>query len=174
MLDVRNGSQAALERLFETHRGAVYGFFRRRLADPGRAEELTHDVFVVILQNSTRYEARASFRSYLFGIAYNLLMNERRKDRGRSVDAVIDDLPASHADPEAALWVRQALATLDAEAREMVMLREYEQLSYQDIADLLRIPLNTVRSRLFRARMDLKAALTARADSHLQVAHDNR
>ena len=57
------------------------------------------------------------------------------------------------------MWVRSALGELDADDREMLMLREYEQLSYQEIADLKQMPLNTVRSRLFRARMALKAML---------------
>jgi RNA polymerase sigma-70 factor (ECF subfamily) len=54
------------------------------------------------------------------------------------------------------LWVRQALEKLDAQEREILMLREYEQLSYSEVAELLRIPVNTVRSRLFRARVALK------------------
>lgn len=172
MLEVRGGSQEAFERLFDGHRADVYRFFRRRIPDPLRAEELAHDVFVVILQNAKRYEPRSTFRSYLFGIAYKLLMNERRKDRGRAEDVVPEDVPSANVDPDSSLWVRQALTILEPDAREIVMLREYEQLSYQEIADLLRIPLNTVRSRLFRARMDLKAALT-RPAAHLQVAHDN-
>ena len=172
MLQARDGSQAAFEQLFDSHRGDIYRFFRRRVPDSARAEELAHDVFVVILQNARRYEPRSTFRSYLFGIAYNLLMNERRKVRGRAADTVLEDLPSAGADPDASLWVRQALATLEPEAREIVMLREYEQLSYQEIADLLGMPLNTVRTRLLRARMDLKVALT-RPAAHLQVAHDN-
>jgi len=55
--------------------------------------------------------------------------------------------------------VRQALEKLDAGEREILMLREYEQLNYAEIADLLRLPVNTVRSRLFRSRMALKGFL---------------
>jgi DNA-directed RNA polymerase specialized sigma24 family protein len=57
------------------------------------------------------------------------------------------------------LWVRQAMEKLDAPDREILMLREYEQLSYSEIAELLRIPVNTVRSRLFRSRLALKSHL---------------
>ena len=60
---------------------------------------------------------------------------------------------------ESGLWVREALAKLDSADCEILMLREYEQLSYGEIAELLRIPVNTVRSRLFRARMALKECL---------------
>jgi RNA polymerase sigma-70 factor (ECF subfamily) len=64
------------------------------------------------------------------------------------------------------LWVRQALEKLDGPEREILMLREYEQLSYSDIAELLRIPVNTVRSRLFRSRLALKSYLESEAKSN--------
>jgi RNA polymerase sigma-70 factor (ECF subfamily) len=160
MLAVRGGSRAAFETLFERYRDAIWRFFRRRVSDPARAEELLQDVFVTILQASTRYEPRSSFRSYLFGIAFNLLHAEHRKS-AHAMAPIDDDPPAPGFDPEAALWVRGALATLDTDHCEVVMLREYEGLSYQEIADLLQLPINTVRSRLFRARMQLKEALTA-------------
>jgi len=65
--------------------------------------------------------------------------------------------------PDSVLWVRQAMERLDASDREILMLREYEQLSYSDIAELLRIPVNTVRSRLFRSRLALKSYLESEA-----------
>jgi RNA polymerase sigma-70 factor (ECF subfamily) len=64
------------------------------------------------------------------------------------------------------LWVREALCKLDLHDREVVMLREYEQLSYAEIAQLLNIPLNTVRSRLFRARVALKRYLEPQSAAH--------
>jgi len=64
------------------------------------------------------------------------------------------------------LWLRQALEKLDAPDREILMLREYEQLSYSDIAELLRIPVNTVRSRLFRSRLALKSYLESEAKTN--------
>jgi RNA polymerase sigma-70 factor, ECF subfamily len=172
MLDVRAGSREAFETLFERYRGPVWRFFRRRVEVPARAEELAHDVFVAVLQNAVRYEPRSAFRSYLFGIAYNALMAERRTAGHRAAEPLPADLAAATPDPDAALWVRGALASLEPDAREILMLREYEQLSYQEISDLLHIPLNTVRSRLFRARMDLRAALLRGAGIQVKVSHD--
>jgi RNA polymerase sigma-70 factor, ECF subfamily len=171
MRDVRAGSREAFEALFERHRGVIWRFFRRRIGDAGRAEELVHDVFVVILQNAGRYQDRSAFRSYLFGIAYRLLLAQRRKHAAAPLVPEPDDLQGRAIDPDAGLWVRRALATLEPAAREVLMLREYDDLSYQEIADLLRIPLNTVRSRLFRARMDMKAALLGGPESHVRVEH---
>ena len=160
MLEARGGSGGAFEAIFDRYREPLWRFFRRRVDDAGRAEELAHDVFVALLQGAGRYEPRAPFRSYLFGIAYNLLLADRRRSLQHAAGALHDNLAAPLVDVDAALWVRSALAALEPEAREIVMLREYEQLSYDDIASILGIPLNTVRSRLFRARMDLKSALS--------------
>ena len=68
-------------------------------------------------------------------------------------------MKAGLASSAAGLWVREALEQLEKTDREILMLREYEQLSYAEIAATLRVPLNTVRSRLFRARMALKEKL---------------
>jgi RNA polymerase sigma-70 factor (ECF subfamily) len=157
--DVRTGSRDAFEALFERYRQPVWEFFRRRTLDATRAEELAQDTFVALMEGASRYEARSAFRSYLFGIAYNVLHADRRKGGLRRTETLPFDAISPHVDPDAGLWVRHALERLDEDEREILMLREYEELSYQEIADLRRLPLNTVRSKLFRARMALKAAL---------------
>ena len=73
---------------------------------------------------------------------------------------------------ESGPWVREAMARLDASEREILMLREYEQLSYAEIAELLRIPVNTVRSRLFRARMALRQQLNPKKSLQRQAPGD--
>jgi RNA polymerase sigma-70 factor (ECF subfamily) len=154
MLDFQRGSQAAFDELFARYRQPLYGFFRRRLADRGRAEDLTQETFLAVIRATERYEPRALVRTYLYAIALKLLSMERRREP-RGV------LPAEAGAPgfDEALTVRQALGRLDASEREILMLREYEQLSYQEIGELLRLPVNTVRSRLFRARMALRQLL---------------
>lgn|SRR5215813_6479362 len=157
---VKAGSRAAFETLFDRYREPVWRFFRRRTADAARAEELAQDTFVGILEGAARYQQRGAFRSYVFGVAYNVLLADRRKAAFR-VTSPMEQEPADPGagDPDAALWVRRALAALDEDDREILMLREYEQLSYQEIADIRQAPLNTIRSQLFRARAALKAAL---------------
>ena len=162
MLEFQRGSREAFTELFQRYREPIYGFFRRRLNHAARAEELAQETFVAVLRGVARYEPRAAFRSYLYGIALNLLAAERRKagrEFHRAGDAVEASDPPAANDPDAALWVRRAVEQLDADEREVLLLREYEQLSYEEIAGVLRIPVNTVRSRLFRARMALKESL---------------
>lgn len=162
MLEFQRGSREAFTELFQRYREPIYGFFRRRLNHAARAEELAQETFVAVLRGVARYEPRAAFRSYLYGIALNLLAAERRKagrEFHRAGDPVEASDPPAANDPDAALWVRRAVEQLDAGEREVLLLREYEQLSYEEIAGVLRIPVNTVRSRLFRARMALRELL---------------
>jgi RNA polymerase sigma-70 factor (ECF subfamily) len=177
MLAFQRGSREAFAELFARYRGPVFGYFRRRLDHPARAEELAQETFIAVLNAAVRYEPRATFRSYLYGIAMKQLSAERRKEHTRqqhsagviapeapdspgSSEAMVKDSanPAAQ-DAEEVLWVRRALGQLEDGDREILMLREYEGLRYEEIAALLRIPLNTVRSRLFRARMALRDLL---------------
>src|SRR5262249_36742981 len=112
----------------------------------------------------SRYEPRALVRTYLYGIALKLLAAERRKFLASSTLGQSALEPKTDGIPDCVLWLRQAMEKLDAPDREILMLREYEQLSYSDIAELLRIPVNTVRSRLFRSRLALKSYLESEAN----------
>lgn len=156
MLDFQRGSRAAFEELFERYRGPICGFFRRRLSSEERAEDLTQETFLAVIRARTRYEPRAEVRTYLYGIAIKLLANERRRQNRDGPSLEDTPEPATSPAPDTSLWVRQAIERLDDSEREILMLREYEQLSYAEIAELLRLPVNTVRSRLFRSRMALK------------------
>ena len=166
MLEFQGGSRAAFEELFARYHKPLYGFFGRRLNNPERAEDLAQETFLAVIRSVTRYEPRALVRTYLYGIALNLLAAERRKVSTSSTSAESALEPRTEGTPDFALWVRQAMEKLDAPEREILMLREYEELSYSEIAELLRIPVNTVRSRLFRSRLALKGHLEVQAKSN--------
>lgn len=172
MLEFQGGSRAAFEELFARYRKPLYGFFERRLNNPERAEDLAQETFLAVIRGASRYEPRALLRTYLYGIALKLLAAERRKLLTSSTLGQAALEPKTGGTPECVLWVRQAMEKLDAPEREILMLREYEQLSYSDIAELLRIPINTVRTRLFRSRLALKSYLKseARTNSALRAS----
>src|SRR5260370_4886807 len=170
MLEFQGGSRAAFEELFARYHKPLYGFFGRRLNNPERAEDLAQETFLAVIRAATRYEPRALVRTYLYGIALKLLAAERRKLSGKEQAAEPSNEPATEDASETALWVRQALEKLDAAEREILMLREYEQLNYAEIAELLRLPVNTVRSRLFRSRMALKSYLEPKRRLHRAAA----
>jgi len=161
MLDFSKGAAEAFAELFRRYKQPLFGFFRRRLADPGQAEELTQETFLAVVRGASRYQPRALFRTYLYAIAFKILRAHRRKQvfRATFFGQRTEQDPAGRDGTEAALVLRQALRKLDRTDREILMLREFEELSYAEISELLNLPLNTVRSRLFRARLALKALL---------------
>jgi RNA polymerase sigma-70 factor (ECF subfamily) len=163
MLEFQRGSREAFEELFVRYREPLFGFFRRRLEGDERAEDLTQETFLAVICGRSRYEPRALVRTYLYGIALKLVAAERRSQARNAPAAGPVPEPVTDDPTEDALWVRQAIEGLGAEEREILMLREYEQLSYAEIAGLLRLPVNTVRSRLFRSRMALRELLRAEA-----------
>jgi RNA polymerase sigma-70 factor, ECF subfamily len=162
MLDFSLGSSESFSELFRRYKQPLYGFFRRRVTDPTRAEELSQETWLALVRAAKRYQPRALFRTYLYAIAFKILRAHRRRAEFRAVvfgrSEPIPD-PAKQDATESGLWVRRAVEKLDLIDREILLLREFEQLSYAEIADLLHLPLNTVRSRLFRARTALRDLL---------------
>jgi len=162
MMAFQKGSTESFSELFLRYRDPLFGFFRRRLSNRTRAEELTQECFLAVLQGAERWEPRATFRTYLYAIALKILRAHRRKEAFRATflgqRKTLPD-PAKQDATESSLWVRRAVEKLDPLDREILLLREFEQLSYAEVADLLDLPLNTVRSRLFRARTALRELL---------------
>jgi RNA polymerase sigma-70 factor (ECF subfamily) len=168
MLAFSSGSAYAFDELFSRYKQPIYGFFRRRVAESAQAEELAQETFLALLRAATRYEPRALFRTYLYGIGFKILRAHRRKAAFRATffgqqNSARD--PSTRDATESGLWVRRAVEKLEPMDREILLLREFEQLSYAEIADLLELPLNTVRSRLFRARAALRNLLEPPAPS---------
>jgi RNA polymerase sigma-70 factor (ECF subfamily) len=162
MLALREGSEEAFTTLFHRYKLPIFGFFSRRLTDSARAEELTQETFIALFRAAKRYQPSALFRTYLYAIAFRILRSDRRKSQFRAMffgSPAAADAAAVSSHTEDSLWVRRALAKLDVTDREIVMLREYQRLSYAEIAALFEIPVNTVRSRLFRARAALRDLL---------------
>jgi RNA polymerase sigma-70 factor, ECF subfamily len=163
MVEFSRGSADAFSELFSRYKQPLFGFFRRRVADPDQAEELTQETFLAVLRASSRYEPRAPFRTYLYAIGFKLLHAHRRKAAFRAtfLGAGGGREPVSQNAVDVEVLLRQAVGKLARMDREILLLREFEQLSYAEIAELLSLPVNTVRSRLFRARMALRDLLAA-------------
>jgi RNA polymerase sigma-70 factor, ECF subfamily len=165
MAALSRGSTDAFDELFSRYKQPIFGFFRRRLRDPAEAEELTQETFLALLRAS-HYEPSATFRTYLYAIGFNILRAHRRKSEFRAMfhgDGREGREPAVRNTMDTDLWLRDAVNRLELIDREILLLREFEQLTYAEIAALLGLPLNTVRSRLFRARTALRELLGAPA-----------
>jgi RNA polymerase sigma-70 factor (ECF subfamily) len=168
------GDMAAFEQLVERHQRLVIGTVGRMLGTQSDAEDIAQQVFVRVWKNLKRYEPRAKFTTWLLKITRNLVFNElRRRSRHPAVplqsetDEAERPLKDDHAvAPDATLLehelqeaVDAAIARLPETQRMAVILRRYEELSYEEIAEALDQSVSAVKSLLFRARTELRESL---------------
>jgi RNA polymerase sigma-70 factor (ECF subfamily) len=168
------GDESAFEQLVERHQRLVIGTVGRMLGSGSDAEDIAQQVFVRVWKNAKRYEPRAKFTTWLLKITRNLVFNElRRRSRHPQVplqsDADEEERPLKDEQavaPDASLLehelqqaVDAAIANLPETQRMAVVLRRYEELSYEEIADALDQSVSAVKSLLFRARTELRANL---------------
>lgn len=169
------GDHAAFRQLVERHQNAVIGTVAKMLGNASESEDIAQQVFLRIWKNAKRYRPDAKFTTYLFTITRNLVFNEtRRKSRKKEVSSdereensnlTVEASPDRQPDSEllqAELQrkVDEAIASLPEAQRMAVVLRRYEQLSYEEIATVLELSVSAVKSLLFRARTSLRESLS--------------
>jgi RNA polymerase sigma-70 factor (ECF subfamily) len=174
----RQGDSAAAECLILKYQNRIYNAILRICANPDDAAELTQDTFVKIIENIDKFEGRSSFYTWAFRIGINLTLNycQRSVKLGlKSLDAedsdddedrgVLKEVLADNGLPDPAVvaqnkelcrMVVKALRKLDDAQRAVIVLRDIEGMNYAQIAEVLDIELGTVRSRLSRARTNLR------------------
>ncbi len=187
MLEHGRGSEAAFSELMRRHQKGVLNFVYRMVQNRQIAEEITQEVFLALVKNARRYKPTAKFTTYLYTIASNMISKEwlRRKRRprvfslfaswgGQDEDEMFHPL-AQLADDDADTQiayerlevseaVNKALQDLPAHQREAFILRRFQDISYQDIARITRVPVGTAKSRVVRAEQALRPLLEAYRD----------
>jgi len=175
----RQGDSAAMERLILKYQSRIYNVILKICANPDDAAELTQETFVKVIENIEQFQGKSSFYTWAFRIAVNLTLNyckKRVKIAFRSLDAEqdIDNDPAKQKlkdflndencpepaeiaqNKELCQIAMKSLMELDDDQRAVVILRDIEGMNYAQIAEVLDIELGTVRSRLSRARSNLR------------------
>lgn len=165
------GDRQAFSELVTRHQKGVITVVYRLCGDARLAEDAAQEAFVRVWQNLKKYNPQYAFRSWLYRIATNAALDVLRRERP-SVE--IDALPLADKTPtleqsaesgERASRVQQAITHLSEPLRLVLVLREYEELSYQEISAALDIPVGTVMSRLNSARIQLRRELTGLMES---------
>jgi RNA polymerase sigma-70 factor (ECF subfamily) len=164
-----HGDRAALETLLDRHADRVHALCRRVLANPDDALDATQEALIAIARGITRFDGRSAFTTWLYRVATNAALDERRRRARRPdpVDITTSDGPAAgpaldHAVAER-IDVDVALRSVPDDFRVAVVLRDLCDLDYTEIAVVLGVPPGTVRSRIARGRALLAAALGNRA-----------
>jgi RNA polymerase sigma-70 factor (ECF subfamily) len=161
------GDRAAYGELIRRHRKGVVNVVYRMCGDAALAEDAAQETFIRAWEKLGGYKPRSAFRNWLYRIATNQAIDQLRRDRP-TVDVEKVPLRDPARGPERSLElneraeiVRQAVLALPPAGRSALILREYEGLSYQEIADTLEIPIGTVMSRLSYARRRLRETLAS-------------
>lgn len=179
MQRIADDDEEAFRLLVERHQQIVYGTIAKMLGDPIEAEDLAQHVFLRVYRAAKTYQPSAQFRTWLFTIVRNLVLNEyRRRQRawlqplpspdddpdGPSYGPELSDKnaksPAQHAlDQEMMSAIDRAILALPEQQRLAVILRRYDEFSYEEIAAVLKTTVPATKSLLFRARESLRVSL---------------
>lgn len=177
---VLSGDSSAYGAIVERHQRRLLGLLAHACGDSELAEDIAQETFARAFQKLDMFSGESQFYTWLARIAMNLLMSDRRRKRlenqvsRAALDVALDTDGFANRRPEASpdhrmeldetqQCVRQAIAMLDDERRIVVLLRDFDGLDYEAIAESLDIPVGTVRSRLHRARLELRSILQQKA-----------
>ena len=178
------GDSAAFGQLVGLYQDRLYNSLLRVLGSAEDAGDIVQDDFVQAYVKLDTFRGSSAFYTWLYRIAFNLAMSHARRGRKTtSLDGMkssvgsepVDDQPAPEANIEQleqVELVHAALAELSTEYRTILVLREIDGCRYEQIAEILEMPVGTVRSRLFRARLALRAELAPRL--HVERIIDTR
>ena len=179
MLAVKAGDMQAFDALVLSHQRAVTAFFDRLLNSPGLAEEMAQEVFCRIYQHREDYEPRAAFTTYLYRVAKNLWIDHVRR-KAAAPRTLSLDAPARAGEEEAlgekvagrepgpseplesrerSAAVRAAVAALPEKLRLVFVMGEAQDMPYEQISEVLGIPVGTVKSRMHAAVLQLRTVL---------------
>ena len=160
------GDEAAFERLYREHGGRVYALCLRMSGDPGRAAELTQDVFVHVWKKLGSFRGNARFSTWLQRVTVNFTLNALKSERRRLARVEPTDEPArydrgTHDRPvDVRIDLENAIATLPPGARQVFVLHDVEGFEHHEIAQLLGVSEGTSKSQVHKARMKLRALLS--------------
>jgi RNA polymerase sigma-70 factor (ECF subfamily) len=173
---VSRGDTAAFQDLVERHQTLVLGTVGRMLGSNSDVEDIAQQVFIRVWKSAARYVPRAKFTTWLLKITRNLVFNELRRAKRRAqvpmqTDVGAEQIPlkdeaapapdASLLESELQQAIEQAISELPEAQRMAVILRRYEELSYEQIGEILDLSVPAVKSVLFRARTELRARLSS-------------
>jgi RNA polymerase sigma-70 factor (ECF subfamily) len=168
MARIKEGDMEAFRMLLETHQARVIGTISKMLGSDAEAEDLAQQVFIRIWKSAPRYRPTAKFTTWLFRITRNLVFNELRRKRhfvenpeevGEPVERVEKEPDQVLLEGELQKAIQAAINQLPESQRMAIILRRYEEMSYEDIAKVMETTVPAVKSILFRARAELREKL---------------
>ena len=169
----QNGDITAFDRLFQKYRDKIYNTVYRMINNQEDALDLTQEIFLRMYQKIGKFSHKSTFSTWLYRLAVNVCIDELRKRKKTNEIPITDSFsqtyvdkntPEDHAisnEEEHLMW--EAIGSLKEKERAILILRDVEGLSYNEIANILKCSMGRVKSRIHEARGKLKIALEKRA-----------
>lgn len=183
------GDEGAFEKLFSENQKLIYNVALKITGNPDDAEDVAQEAFIKAYRNLASFRGESRFSGWLYRLCYNAAMDHIRKTRDPNLSSLTaddgSDAEIDVADPaptpeesaerkETQRIVREAVAQLDEDKREILVMREFSGMSYTAIADALGIEEGTVKSRLSRARLALAEILRQNGTFSLLASSNNQ
>lgn len=165
MAAAQGGDRRALDQLLRRHHDRLYAVCRRLTGNDADGADALQDALISLVRGLDRFDGRSRFATWAYRVTVNACLDEMRRRRRRPEPRLPDDVTVGHGrDQYVAVDVRidvdAALATLPADYRVAVVLRDLVGLSYEEIAEVVGVPVGTVRSRIARGRAGLVRQLS--------------
>lgn len=181
---LRDRDERAFRELVDEHRDRVFNITYRMLGNRAEAEDVAQEVFIAVFKTIDQFREESKFSTWLYRVTVNHCKNRikylaRRHDRDKDeldetsqqTNGAVTGMPVRAAQPDKALasaqmekLLHEAIADLDEEQRQVVILRDVEDLSIEEICEITELPDGTVKSRLHRARLVLRKRMQRHVD----------
>ena len=178
--EVLAGNKQAYTHIINKYKNPLYGTILRMTKNPHDAQDLVQEAFIKVYQQLGKYEAKGSFSSWLYRVAINHCMDEFRKKRYKIAQVAINEeqvVNPNHPEviflkKEKSRQLERLIATLPEDERMIILLRYVNELSYDEISELIEVPLSTVRNKLHRAKKKMRDTVKREGGHYHELSND--
>ncbi|MFC5602018.1 RNA polymerase sigma factor [Sporosarcina koreensis] len=158
------GDKQAYAHIINKYKNQLYATILRMTKNPQDAQDLVQDAFIKVYRNLGKYDASGSFSSWLYRVAINHCMDEFRKKRYSTIQVEIDEAKVVNREHPEVVFLKKEksrqlerlIATLPEDERLIILLRYVNEISYEEIGEVMDVPLSTVRNKLHRAKKKMR------------------
>ncbi|WP_252504669.1 RNA polymerase sigma factor [Sporosarcina sp. Marseille-Q4943] len=158
------GDKQAYAHIINNYKNQLYATILRMTKNPQDAQDLVQDAFIKVYRNLDKYDASGSFSGWLYRVAINHCMDEFRKKRNKTIHVEIDETKVVNREHPEVVFLKKEksrqlerlIATLPEDERLIILLRYVNEISYEEIGEVMDVPLSTVRNKLHRAKIKMR------------------
>jgi RNA polymerase sigma factor (sigma-70 family) len=174
------GDKQAYSHIINKYKNRLYATILRMTKNPQDAQDLVQDAFIKVYRNLDKYDASGSFSSWLYRVSINHCMDEFRKKRYSTVQVEIDETKVVNREHPEVVFLKKEksrqlerlISTLPEDERLIILLRYINEISYEEIGEMIDVPLSTVRNKLHRAKKKMRETVKREGGYFYELSND--